>query len=759
MISHPLIKENAIDEREYQVKIAKSCLKGNTLVVLPTGLGKTIIAILLMAEVLHRKGGKILFLAPTKPLVEQHARSVKSLMNVNPEDVAVFTGEVKKKNREERWKDAKIIISTPQVIQNDLISGNINLDGVNLVIFDEAHRAVGNYAYVYIAGEYRKKKDHLILAITASPGGKEEKIMEIIENLGIENVEIRTDDDPDVKPYIKEVKIRIIELPMPKEFKELYAKVKSLYEDIIAELRKYGLFLTIKRVSRKDILMEQRAVQDKISEGKSEYYQAAMLLSMAIKIDYSLEYLETQGFDAFYNYLMKIIEEGNSKGGGKAARTLVRHEKFVDIVKTARTLKENIENVENPKLNALGTLLRKKFADNPDLKVIVFTHYRETARIVEEYLKDYESIRAVRFVGQANKGEDKGLNQKQQVEIIKKFREGEYNVLIATSVAEEGLDIPATDMVVFYEPVPSEIRTIQRKGRTGRTNFGEVYILSIKGTRDIAYLWSSRNKEKKMKSEMKWLRRFLSEKISGEQREIFEEEEKREEKRVDVKGQLTLFEFENEVKKEKIHVDTREFRSEVVKILAENFNVVPVQLAVGDYVISDRVAIERKTTTDFLESIRDGRLFEQIKNLKSNYENAVLIIEGESLFSSGFHDNAIYGALASILVDFNVPVIFTKNPRETAKMIQALYNREKKEKREVSLRKEKKAMTMDERQRFIVESLPNVSAKLSQRLLEHFGSVKDVINAEVGELIMVKGIGRKTAEEIHEVVNKKYRKK
>jgi Fanconi anemia group M protein len=115
----------------------------------------------------------------------------------------------------------------------------------------------------------------------------------------------------------------------------------------------------------------------------------------------------------------------------------------------------------------------------------------------------------VRFVGQASKGTDTGLNQREQKEIIDKFRAGDYNVLVSTSIAEEGLDIPATDLVVFFEPVPSEIRTIQRRGRTGRKQAGRVIVLVTRDTRDEAYLWTSRKKEMQMRRELDALRRKL----------------------------------------------------------------------------------------------------------------------------------------------------------------------------------------------------------------------------------------------------------
>ncbi len=544
--NHPLLKNGLIEIREYQVNIAKSALRGNTLVVLPTGLGKTVIAIFVIAEVLRRKGGKILFLAPTKPLVEQHVRTLKNLTKVK--NIVLLTGEIRKSKRKDLVKDAEIVVSTPQVIQNDIQSGDMDIGEFTLIVFDEAHKAVGNYAYVYIAKEYVKsREDHLILAMTASPGGTEEKVMEIIENLNIENVEIRTEHDADVKKYVKGIKTRIVTLPMPEELKKLHKALKELYDDIIAELRKYELFLRKRRITRKDLLIAQATVRDKIEEGNTDYYNAAMLLTMAIKVDYAMEYLETQGLEACFEQLQRIITEGNSRDGSRAAKMLVSNPKFIQAVRLARELIKNKDRIENPKLDALRVIVRKQLSENPHSRIIVFTHFRETSQLVADALNEVPGIRAVRFIGQASKGEDKGMNQKKQVEILKKFREGEYNVLVATQVAEEGLDIPSTDMVIFYEPVPSEIRAIQRRGRTGRTDIGKVVILTIKGTRDVAYLWSSKHKERKMKNELRWLRVLLKDRFRNRKfRKIFAEEPARN----DVNEQTPTKKVEKSIKPE-----------------------------------------------------------------------------------------------------------------------------------------------------------------------------------------------------------------
>ena len=149
-VTHELLRRGAVEERAYQVNIARACLERSTLVVLPTGMGKTVVAAMVIAEVLRRKGGKVLFLAPTKPLVEQHAASLRKVLVVDR--VALFTGEATSpEERELLWRENKIIVSTPQVIRNDVRAERISLDEVSLVVFDEAHRAVGDYAYVDVA--------------------------------------------------------------------------------------------------------------------------------------------------------------------------------------------------------------------------------------------------------------------------------------------------------------------------------------------------------------------------------------------------------------------------------------------------------------------------------------------------------------------------------------------------------------------------------------------------------------------------------
>ena len=204
-ISHPFIQPDSIEQRDYQLSIAASVLQENSMVVLPTGLGKTAIALIAAASRLLNAGGKVLMMAPTKPLVEQHYRFFSKYLRIpegEEEDsgvFAMFTGETPNKKRIEQWEKASCIFATPQVIKNDCLASRYRLTDVTLLIVDECHRAVGNYAYVFIAEEYcRQAKNPLLLAMTASPGSNRQKVQEICENLMVGRVESRTDSDTDV---------------------------------------------------------------------------------------------------------------------------------------------------------------------------------------------------------------------------------------------------------------------------------------------------------------------------------------------------------------------------------------------------------------------------------------------------------------------------------------------------------------------------------------------------------------------------------
>ena len=749
-IKQDFIQPDCVERREYQINIARSAAKENTLVVLPTGLGKTVIALALIANELKKGKDKILFLAPTKPLVLQHAKFLKQFLTIEEKSIVVFTGEISPAKRKEMWDISRIIVSTPQVVENDLLSKRLNLKEFSFIIFDEAHHAVGEYAYVFVSEMYKKQRENrLILGITASPGNDISKILEVCKNLNVSNIEIRTKHDPDVKPYVHDLKITWKEIPLPEDFAHTIQILRKALSERLKVLKKIGVLesASVSIINRTKLLDAQKRIQAEIrSEIKPSkmLFKAASIQSEAMKIHYAIELLQTQGVNALKNYFQRMGKEAASKDSSKASRSIVSDSNIVEAVAYVKSLK-----VEHPKLQAVVDIIQKQLKDKPSSKIIVFTHYRDTASHVTDLLKSVKNAKPTRFVGQAGKEGDKGFTQKEQANIIEKFRNGEFNALIATSVAEEGLDIPSTDMVVFYEPVPSEIRAIQRRGRTARKMPGKVIILITKGTPDEGYYWASKRKEKRMRSELELIRSKLGKKFEDVDA-LYKKE---------IPDQKTLQDYSKKDKQLKIVVDHREYRSNVVKSLAvKGIFVEPQQLDTGDYILSSRIGVERKNVDDFLESLISGKLFKQVSQLRETYSRPVLILEGENLLTKrNINHNAIFGSLASISVDFGIPVLTTKDASETADLLHVIAKREQREdKKDVAVRTEKTQMSVKERQQFLVEGLPNVSAVIAKRLLSHFGSIKDIANASEKELMEVNGVGKNISSEIIKLLNAHY---
>jgi ERCC4-related helicase len=751
-IQHEFIKPDFLERREYQYNIAHSANNASTLVVLPTGMGKTIIALLVIAHELAKTDNTILFLSPTKPLVNQHAQSLNEALTLT-DQVAVFTGEVPPEKRVELWKNKRIIISTPQVIENDLISRRYTLSNTTRIIYDEAHRATGNYSYVFIAEMYKKQRnDRLSLGMTASPGDNLSEILEVCKNLEITNIEIRTKTDPDVRPYVYNLDLKWREITLPSEFSYTLQLMRRALAERLSTLKTLGMIdsASVTEVNRKKLLDVQQRIQAELRGNPTlsqTLYKAASLQNAAMKLAHAIELLQTQGVNALTNYFSRIASEASSKGGSKASRDIMRDPNILEAIAYVKSLK-----IEHPKVQEIVSIVQEQLTSNKESKIIVFTHYRDTSLYILKQLEHLPGVRPVRFIGQAGKENDKGLTQKEQIDIIKRFKGDEYNVLIATSVAEEGLDIPSTDLVVFYEPVPSEIRTIQRKGRTARKMAGKVIILIAKGTPDEAYYWSSRNKERRMHSELEVLRTALRKKLQ-DPAAVYQ----------------TALPSENQTKLEeyskkslvKIIVDHRESRSPVMRCLTQkDITVEPQQLEIGDYVLSSRIGIERKTVDDFLNSLIEGKLFVQMKNLRTAYSRPVLIVEGEGLLTKrNISHNAIFGSFVSIIVDFGIPIITTHSAQETADFLTVMAQREQKSgEKAVATRGEKPARSISEQQQFLVEGLPNVSSVLAQRLLQHFGSIRAITNASEEDLCQVQGIGKNTATEILKILNAEYLK-
>lgn len=494
--------------REYQLNILETAKKHNTLVVLPTGLGKTLIALMLAKERLEKfPESKIVFLAPTRPLTEQHYNYFKKHLPYCEQHI--FTGKINPKKRVELWNDARLIFSTPQCIENDLKNNLISLNETSLLIEDECHRCLKNYSYVYVAQEYKKQaKNPRLLGLTASPGSDATVIKEICKNLGIDVVEIRTRESKDVKPYLQKLEKEVIEIELLEEMKTIKSLLKTIYDKKVDELQNRKLLFG-KKTKTNIIDLQKKLIKMAVTGNKHfNILRGMSVCAQAIKIQYALEMLETQGIEQCYNYINEIFEQAN-QGKSKAVRQLANSKELGDAYVILTKLFQ--KNIEHPKLIKLKEIMEKEFENKPKLKAIVFSQYRETVNKIQNILNALE-IKAKTFIGQA-KRKTNGLTQIEQRAILREFSQGRINVLVSTSIGEEGLDLPEVDLVVFYEPIPSAIRKIQRMGRTARLKPGKLIILVTKNTRDEINYWASYHKEKKMYNILKNINKALDEEM------------------------------------------------------------------------------------------------------------------------------------------------------------------------------------------------------------------------------------------------------
>ena len=482
---HPLIKD--LEEREYQIRMAKTALKKNTLVCLPTGLGKTNIAVLVAAELLKQfPGSSIMVLSPTKPLVSQHFHSFQKFLKLPPESFQIITGATDPHERGKLYSK-KIIVATPQTIQKDLENERFSIENFSLLVIDELHHAVGKYAYPYIARRFLDKAIHpRVLGLTASPGSSKEKISRICKNTGIEAVEIGTEDEEDIAPYVKKLESEWLDVELPESFLKIKALLDYSYRQRLEKLKRLGLSKPLSIVSKKDLLDFQIRLQGKIKKGNKASFWGASLVAQAIKIEHAISLLETQGIGVMRSYFNKL-----RKDSSKAAKTILADTRVSNAVFLTEKLFE--QGSRHPKMGLLCSLVERQFKEKPNSKIIIFANYRETVKEINSILSNIRGAHPLVLIGQRE-----GITQKEQIDIIRRYNE-DSNCLVTTSIGEEGLSLEAADLAVFYEPVPSEIRQIQRRGRVGRTKVGKVMVLVTKGTRDEAYKWSAYHKEKKMR--------------------------------------------------------------------------------------------------------------------------------------------------------------------------------------------------------------------------------------------------------------------
>ncbi|KAI0395807.1 type III restriction enzyme [Xylariaceae sp. FL0594] len=498
--------------RDYQFSIVQSGLFHNTLVALPTGLGKTFIAATIMLNYFRwMKTAKLVFVAPTKPLVSQQIDACFHIAGIPRSQTTLLTGETAPDLRDEEWQSKRVFFMTPQTLHRDLVAGRADPKSIGLLVIDEAHRATGKYSYVPVVSFLRKfSSSFRILALTATPGSKVEAVQEVIDGLGISHVEIRTENSLDIRPYVHQRNEEIVVLDPSEEIihlKELFSKaLKPLVDKLGAQNSYYSrdpMALTVYGLvkAKKEWLAAAGPRAKELKGMMSSIF--ALLTSLA----HTIKLLSFHGIKPFYDSLVHFRDEveGKKRAPGKYKKQVLEDKSFQEMMNKMERWLRSKDFVGHPKLTHLCDTVLNHFMDAGDdhdgstsnTRIIVFSEYRDSAEEIVRVLNTHQPlVRAAVFVGQADSKRSEGMKQAEQIERIKRFKEGEFNVLVATSIGEEGLDIGQVDLIICYDASASPIRMLQRMGRTGRKRAGRVVLLLMRGKEEDNYAKSKDGYEK-----------------------------------------------------------------------------------------------------------------------------------------------------------------------------------------------------------------------------------------------------------------------
>lgn len=714
-VSHQMIKPNTLEERAYQIELANISFKQNILAVLPTGLGKTAIALLVVAEFLKQPDTRCVVLAPTRVLVHQHHSFLLAHLNLPEEVIGVLTGEDDATARTEVWSK-RVICATPQVMLSDIHKKNSDVSKFSLIVFDEVHRAVGAHAYTEIASTYATQNPGgRVLGMTASLPSEQSRINEIVSNLRISKVEQRDEKSSDVRPYVFKTDIEWLELTLSPRLSEIRTLVKEALSSRLKLLEDASLVKPRRgTVALRDLL----GLRMKVDQIQSSQLRSALF--SCIRLMHALNLIETQSLGAFNAFMDRLYARRRGYGMSELLedpKVLLSHQKAFEALSSGE---------EHPKISQVIALARSV---KPGEKALVFASYRDSVdQIYSSLIKN--GFRAGYLIGKSGQS---GQSQAKQIRALEALRSGEYDILVATQVGEEGLDVAECNLVVFYDNVPSAVRFVQRKGRTGRKKDGRICVLLTKGTKDEAYYWLARRRmgeTRKMASAAKLEAGGPMDRYMGQVTE----------------KNLPL-----------IYVDMRESAELVRRLRHRGVQVEVKQLDVGDFVISSDVVAERKTIDDFVKSVFDGRLFKQLVNMSSKYQKPILIVQGAKSELSGMGESAFFGALASVVSDFRVPVFFASDEREFIEIIFHIARREQVEKKkEVQVREGRKPVSTSETQRYIVSGIPGVSAVIADKLLTKMSTIEKLFSSSEADLRSVEGIGEVMAQRIRQLSTSVY---
>ena len=493
VLSHPFLRDG-IEARAYQIAATQACIRCSTLLVMPTGFGKTAVQWNCIADALDSGVEKIVITAPTVGLVEQQRRMILERLRIDAESVRTYTGSDRPAKRGDIWSEGTIIIATPQVIRNDVDSGLIRLNNVGLLIIDEAHHAKGNHATAQVADRYRSQaSEPWLVAATASPGSTQNAIRQLWDRLNVNRIFVAKREDDLLKPYAVDMNIATIRVMLDAKTLALLEPLEAHQFEETDALKRQGFLAPTGHLTAGLIEEAAQRASIAISRNDPRGYDAARRISDVRRMHMLLDLLKTQGLRSARSYLERADEQ--LREGERSTSRFLKKQVVHNFRQTVQGMDEC-----HPKPAYVRQLVQEHLEEHPNERILIFSEYRDTVDHLVDDLNQVPNAVVDRFIGQSKRGKREGMSQKQQLEQLERFRNGEMNVLVATSVGEEGLDVPSASMVLFYEPVSSAIRTIQRRGRTARERSGSVHVLVANDTRDVHVLHASRNREKRMHS-------------------------------------------------------------------------------------------------------------------------------------------------------------------------------------------------------------------------------------------------------------------
>ncbi|XP_015792090.1 Fanconi anemia group M protein homolog [Tetranychus urticae] len=504
--------------RDYQYCIVHQALFNNTLVVLPTGLGKTLIAAVVMYNFyLWYPQCKIVFMAPTRPLVKQQMEACFDIVGIPREDIVELTGHTTPFKRQDEWETKRLFFLTPQVMQNDLfLNDYCPAEKIKCIVVDEAHKATGGYAYTRVIEEvHRRNNQFRVLALSATPGKDLIHIKQVLKNLLISKIEFRSEESLDVQKYTHNRRVETIVVQLDEELSYYRDQLLKIIEENLKTLVKRRAIngYDLNRISSFYLLMQKKnyeAGQHNIPIGLLNSVRFTFAITTSLV--YALDLLKNHGLRSFYNHVKgNRGEDGTPKKHFNLANILKKNTILQGIMDDLKTKFEPDGNVTfsgnlegtihsvpgHPKLVKLQEIVLNHFEkEGEDTRIMIFSQFRASVDEITCLLRQHEpKIRPVQFVGQSSV-KRKGFSQKQQLEVINRFRDGDFNVLVATCVAEEGLDIGNVDLIICYDANKSPIRLVQRMGRTGRAREGRIIVLATAGKEEEAFNDSVYNRKR-----------------------------------------------------------------------------------------------------------------------------------------------------------------------------------------------------------------------------------------------------------------------